>query len=381
MTNSYLEKYDAVLFSNYRPMDIVIEKGAGSYVWDLEGTKYLDFTSGYGVNCLGHANIDLIEALSQQAQKVLHVGNHLKNTPSIDLAELLVDSSFNGRVYLCNSGSEANEAAIKFARSCAARTKSKDSYEIIVFSGGFHGRTMGALSATANPRLHEGFRPLVPGFRVGSFNDVPEVTSIISDRTCAVLVEPVQGEGGVHQAQGQFLRSLRALTRKVDALLIFDEVQCGVGRTGKLFAYQHFDVEPDVITLAKGLGGGFPIGAMIAKEEFAFGFPAGSHGCTFGGNPLASAVAKKAFQTVATSTFLSNVVASGEWLKKALLELEADYDTIAHVRGFGLMIGFDLKGSATNQAARIRRVAAKNGLLILSAGQNTIRLLPPPQHR
>lgn len=363
---------------NYQPREIILDHGKGSRLWDRDGKEYIDLGAGIAVNALGHGDPDLLAALHSQAEKLWHTTNIYYTEPTILLAEELAEATFADQVFFCNSGAEANEAAIKLARKWASRNAQPDHREIITFSGSFHGRTLATVTATAQPKYHAGFEPLPAGFRYCPFNDFEAVSALFSDRVCAVLVEPIQGEGGVTPAAPGFLAHLRALCDQHDALLIYDEVQCGMGRTGKLFAHQwESDAQPDVMTAAKALGCGFPIGAMLVAGEAAQALSFGSHGSTFGGNPLATAVARAALNKINSPALLANVMRQGERLKSGLERLDQHYSLFSEIRGRGLMIGAQLGDSHAGQAGAITEACRQQGVLILQAGPDVLRFLPP----
>jgi acetylornithine/N-succinyldiaminopimelate aminotransferase len=363
----------------YRPRRIVLDHGRGSRVWDLDGREYVDFGAGIAVNALGHAHPALIEALTAQAGKLWHTSNVFVSEPPLRLAEALVEASgFAERVFLCNSGAEGNEAAIKLARRwAAAQGREPARRTILSFAGSFHGRTLAALTATAQPKYHEGFEPLPPGFRYAPFNDIDAATAAMAGGdVCAVLVEPVQGEGGVTPATPEFLAALRELCDRHGALLVFDEIQCGMGRTGRLFAWQDYGVRPDVVTLAKALGSGFPIGAMLAGPAAAETLQFGAHGTTFGGNPLAASVALAALRELSSDALLANVARQAEAIRASLAALDAEFGLFVEVRGRGLMIGAQLRAEWAGRAADVLDACVERGLLLLQAGPDVLRFVP-----
>lgn len=365
---------------NYKPREMIIDRGKGATVWDLDGNDYIDLGSGIAVNSLGHQDPDLLAALDAQSRKIWHTSNVFFTEPPIKLAELLISSCHCvKRAFFCNSGAEANEAAIKLARKYAAgKGRPPEKREIITFAGSFHGRTMATVTATAQPKYHEGFEPLPPGFRYcPKFNDEAAIEAMVNENTCAIMVEPVQGEGGVMPAKPGFLKFLKALCEKYDALLIIDEVQAGMGRTGTLFAHEQDDVMPDVVTLAKALGCGIPIGAMLVGEKAAEVLQFGSHGTTFGGNPLMAAVAHAAVTKLKRPEILQGATDKGEWLKNELAKLNHELDLFVDIRGRGLMVGAELKPALAGQANAISDAARKAGVLVLVAGPNVLRFLPP----
>lgn len=364
----------------YRPRRIVLERGAGARVWDREGREYVDFGAGIAVNSLGHAHPALVEALTRQASRLWHTSNVFVSEPPLRLAEELVRASgFAERVFLCNSGAEANEAAIKLARRHAAgQGRPPERRTILTFQGSFHGRTLATVTATAQPKYHEGFEPLPGGFRYAPFNDVDAAHAAFrAGDLCAVLVEPVQGEGGVTPARPEFLRVLRDLCDAHGAMLMFDEIQCGMARTGHLFAWQGVGVRPDVVTLAKALGGGFPIGAMLAGPVAAQALQFGSHGTTFGGNPLGAAVALAALEQLQSAALVANVARQADAIRTALAGLDARHELFAEIRGSGLMIGAELRPRHAGCAAAILDLCVEEGLLLLQAGPDVLRFVPP----
>lgn len=361
------------LFNTYNRFPIVLEKGEGAYVYDDRGEKYLDFVGGIAVNSLGHSNEKLTEALASQAKNLIHVSNLYWTKPQLSLAKKLVENSLFQKAFFCNSGAEAVEGALKLARKYACKQKS-GRYEIIAMKNSFHGRTYAAVTATGQPKYQEGFSPLMPGITHVPFNDFQALREAITDKTCAVLLEPIQGEGGIHSADAEYLRAVRALCDESGLLLIYDEVQCGVGRTGKLFAYELSGVVPDVLTLAKGLAGGVPIGAILAKQSVAEAFAPGDHASTFGGNPLACAAANVILEELLENGLLAAVKENGDYLRKALLSLaEKHSGMIAAVRGVGLMQGIELHVEVSPVISRCMEA----GLLLIGAGPKVIRFVPP----
>lgn len=366
MQNSYL-------MNTYNRFSIVLDRGKGALVWDKEGKVYLDFAAGIAVNILGHSHPKLVSSLKKQASRLIHCSNLYWTEPQMELAKILSENSIGGKVFFANSGTEANETAIKLARKYG-KTMSYEKYVILSATNSFHGRTYGSLSATVQPKYQEKFTPLVDGFDYFEFNNIDSLKSKISEKVCAVIVEPIQGESGVVPAKNEFLKELRKICDEYNVLLIFDEVQCGMGRTGKLFAYQHYGVEPDVLTMAKGLGGGVPIGAVIANER-ADVFEPSDHGSTFGGNPLACSAGITVMKELLKEGFLENVNKLGIFFKKELDKVRKDYpQEISDVRGIGLMIGIELHKIPAKDFAN---KCVENGLLVAVAGNNTIRLLPP----
>ena len=371
--------FDRYYLPVYRPRRIVLERGQGSRVWDRDGREYIDFGAGIAVNALGHAHPALIEALTAQAGRLWHTSNVFITEPPLRLAEALVDASgFAQRVYLCNSGAEANEAAIKLARKWAtSQGRVPERRVILTFEGSFHGRTLAAVTATAQPKYHEGFEPLPPGFRYSAFNDLAAAeAAMAAGDVCAVLVEPVQGEGGVTPAQEAFLAGLRALCDRHGALLMFDEIQCGMARTGHLFAWHGYGVKPDVVTLAKALGSGFPIGAMLVGDAASEVMQFGAHGTTFGGNPLAAAVAGAALRELSSPAIAANVARQGQALRDGLAAIDDELALFVDIRGRGLMLGAQLRDTYAGKAGEILDRCIGQGLLLLQAGPDVLRFVP-----
>jgi acetylornithine/N-succinyldiaminopimelate aminotransferase len=363
----------------YRPRELVLERGQGARVWDSDGRQYIDLSAGIAVCGLGHNDPDLVAALVEQAGKLWHTSNVFYSEPPLRLAEELVAASrFAQRVFLCNSGAEANEAAIKLVRKWAAsQGRAPDRRVIVTFRGSFHGRTLAAVTATAQPKYQEGYEPLPAGFRHVDFNDATalEVAMAAGD-VAAVMLEPVQGEGGVMPAAPGFLRRVRELCDHHGALLVLDEIQSGMGRTGTLFAHWQDDVRPDIVTLAKALGGGFPIGAMLVGGQAAEAMQFGAHGTTFGGNPLAAAVARVALRKLASPAIVHNVARQSAALRAALATIQQQFDLFDEVRGRGLMLGAVLKKAYAGGAGEILDLAAAQGLLLLQAGPDVLRFVP-----
>lgn len=360
------------VMETYKRLGIAPTEGKGSWLFDESGDKYLDFIAGISTNSLGHSHPKLVKAIQDQAEKLIHCSNLYEIPIQAEVAKLLTDATDFDRVFFCNSGAESVEAAIKLARKHAYKTHGEARHEILTFSKSFHGRTYGGLTATAQPALQEGFGPMPEGFRYAPFGDLEAAKKLVGPETAAILVEPIQGEGGVNVPPEGFLEGLRNLCDEYGALLIFDEVQTGMGRTGHLFAYQGAGVVPDVLTSAKGLGGGFPVGAMMAKEEYASLTP-GTHGSTFGGNPLAMAAVKAVLETVDTPEFLEEVRFKGKVLKNALEDLAARTEG-AEVRGEGLLLGLDL---GVEMGPRVFEYCLEDKLLVNLIGGRTIRMAPP----
>ncbi|KAI9768598.1 MAG: acetylornithine aminotransferase [Geoglossum simile] len=359
-------------------------KGDGCWLWDVENRKYLDFTAGIAVNALGHCDHEMSRIISQQAKTLIHSSNLYHNPWTGTLSKLIVQKTLEqggmhtaSKVFVCNSGSEANEAALKFARKVGKIVDpTGQKYEIVSFTNSFHGRTMGSLSATPNPKYQKPFSPMVPGFRHGTFNDVPSITSLITPNTCGVIVEPIQGEGGVNLADPAFLSALRARCNEVNAVLIYDEIQCGLSRTGTLWAHQSLPrtSHPDILTTAKALGNGFPIGATIVSESVASKIATGDHGTTFGGNPLACRLAHYIFSRLADPELQRSVLTKGEIFRKHFADLQRSYpDVVTEVRGRGLILGLQL----SHDPAPVVQAARERGLLVITCGTNTLRFVPP----
>jgi predicted acetylornithine/succinylornithine family transaminase len=359
------------VMQTYKRADIVLERGEGIYLYDTEGRHYLDFMSGIAVAALGHSDPDVAAAIADQARRLTHVSNLYYTAPQVELAKKLVTHSFADRVFFTNSGAEAIEGALKFARKRASSHSAEGKHEIVAFSGSFHGRTMGALSITYKSIYREPFSPLVPGVRFAPFNDLAAARALIGPATCAVVVEPVQGEGGIHPATPEFLHGLRALCDEYGATLIFDEIQCGLGRTGKLWAHESSGVTPDIMTLAKPLANGLPIGAILMTEDVAATVGYGEHGSTFAGGPLVTRAAGVVFDRIARPEFLAAVAANGSYLCESLSELNSPH--VGEVRGAGLLVGVDLD----IPAAEVIAAARAKGLLIINAGEKTLRIAPP----
>jgi acetylornithine/N-succinyldiaminopimelate aminotransferase len=359
------------VLDTYARAPFVLERGRGSWVYDSDGNAYLDCVAGIAVNALGHAHPELVAALTRQADLLWHVSNLYATAPQACLAQKLCESSFAERVFFCNSGAEANEGAFKFARKWAREAHGPKKHAIVAFSGAFHGRTFAALSATPREKYQAPFRPLLPGVRIAPFNDLKGAAKAIGDDVCAVIVEPVQGEGGVHPAEPGFLQGLRELCDRHHALLIVDEVQCGLGRTGTLWAYEGYGVTPDLLTVAKPLAGGLPMGAVLMTEDVAGVMHPGDHGSTFAASPLVALVAEVVLDRIREPAFLADVAAKGAHLVERLEELNSPH--ILRVRGRGLMIGADLD----MPASEVVSAGYKNGLLLVNAGPETLRLVPP----
>lgn len=365
---------------NYKPREMILDRGKGARVWDLDGGEYIDLSAGIAVCSLGHQDPDLMAAMTEQMHKLWHTSNVFFTEPPIRLAEKLVETSgFAERVYLCNSGAEANEAAIKLVRKYAAdHGRGPERRNIITFTGSFHGRTLAAVTATAQPKYQQGYEPLPGGFvYCEHFNDEAAIEALVDEHTCAILVEPVQGEGGVMPAKPGYLKHLRALCDKAGALLVLDEIQAGMGRTGTLYAHTQDGVVPDIVTLAKALGGGVPIGAMLVGPKAADTFQFGSHGSTFGGNPIMAAVGLAALTKLNRPDVLENVGLRAEQLRETLADMDRTLGMFKEVRGRGLMIGAELRVPWAGNANALADAARRAGVLVLVAGPNVLRFLPP----
>ena len=370
------ENFDEWMMPVYAPAPFIPVRGEGSRLWDQQGKEYIDFAGGIAVNALGHAHPALREALNDQASKFWHTGNGYTNEPVLRLAKKLIDATFAERIFFCNSGAEANEAALKLARKYAHDRFGSQKSGIVAFKNAFHGRTLFTVSAGGQPAYSQYFAPLPPDIRHAVYNDFDSASQLIDDTTCAVIVEPVQGEGGVVPATKAFLQGLRELCDRHNALLIFDEVQTGVGRTGELYAYMHYGVTPDLLTTAKALGGGFPIGALLATERCASVMTVGTHGTTYGGNPLATAVAGKLLEIVNTPEVLNGVKQRHDWFVERINAINERFGLFSEIRGLGLLIGCVLNAEFAGKAKLISQEAAVAGVMVLIAGANVVRFAP-----
>lgn len=370
------ENFDEWMMPVYAPAPFIPVRGEGSRLWDQQGKEYIDFAGGIAVNALGHAHPALREALNDQASKFWHTGNGYTNEPVLRLAKKLIDATFAERIFFCNSGAEANEAALKLARKYAHDRFGSQKSGIVAFKNAFHGRTLFTVSAGGQPAYSQDFAPLPPDIRHAVYNDLDSARQLIDDSTCAVIVEPVQGEGGVVPATNAFLQGLRELCDRHNALLIFDEVQTGVGRTGELYAYMHYGVTPDLLTTAKALGGGFPIGALLATEHCASVMTVGTHGTTYGGNPLATAVAGKLLEIVNTPEVLNGVKQRHDWFVERISAINERFELFSEIRGLGLLIGCVLNAEYAGKAKLISQEAAVAGVMVLIAGANVVRFAP-----
>jgi len=373
LTQSWIDRAEQSVMKTYGRYPLVAVRGEGCRLWDVEGTSYLDFLAGVAVNNLGHCHPRIVAALREQAGRLLHCSNFYQIPQQIELAEWLCEHSFADRVFFCNSGAEANEAAIKLVRKYSRERHGENRFEVITAVASFHGRTIGTISATGQEKVRDGFTPMLPGFRHVPFGDIEALRSAITTNTCAVLLEPVQGEGGVNLPPAGYLRAVRDLCKSHDLLLVFDEVQVGCGRTGSLWAYQQEDVEPDVMTLAKALAGGPPIGAMLARQHFAAALGPGTHGSTFGGNPLTCSAALAAMRTLVEDDLLNRCMRMGDYLRGRLEDLCGRYDFAREVRGRGLILGMEL----TIEGAEIVKQCLQKGLLINCTMGKVLRFVPP----
>lgn len=372
-TEKLIARAGRVLANTYARFPVVLVRGEGCRVWDVDGKEYLDFVAGIAVCALGHSHPSLVRAVHAQAATLLHVSNLYHIEPQIRLAELLCQHAFADRVFFCNSGAEANEAAIKLARKYAKEHHGPERVEVITMENSFHGRTLATVTATGQAKYQAGFEPLLPGFRYVPFDDLGAVERATGPRTAAILVEPIQGEGGVRVPSEGYLQGLRKLCDETGALLIFDEVQTGIGRTGRLFAYEHWGTEPDIMTLAKALGGGLPIGAMLATEEVAASFTPGTHAATFGGNPLVTAAAFTVLTTILQEDLVARAAELGERLVHALQTVQGAHHSVKAVRGKGLLVGVELD----REVKPLLASCLERGVLLSSAGDKVIRFAPP----
>ncbi|WNF48078.1 aspartate aminotransferase family protein [Pseudomonas sp. SG20056] len=368
--------FDQVMVPNYAPAAFIPVRGAGSRVWDQSGRELIDFAGGIAVNVLGHAHPALVKALTEQAGNLWHVSNVFTNEPALRLAKKLIDATFAERVFFCNSGAEANEAAFKLARRVAFDKFGEDKCEIIAATNSFHGRTLFTVSVGGQPKYSDGFGPKIQGISHIPYNDIEALKAAVSDKTCAVVLEPIQGEGGVLPADLAYLQAARELCDQHNALLVFDEVQSGMGRSGSLFAYQHYGVTPDILSSAKSLGGGFPIGAMLTTSELAKHLAVGTHGTTYGGNPLACAVGEAVIDTINTPEVLDGVKAKHLRFKTKLEQIGQQYGVFSEVRGLGLLIGAVLSDAWKGKAKAILDAAAVEGVMVLQASPDVVRFAP-----
>ncbi len=377
--SSVRASFDAVMTPNYAPVEIMPAYGKGSRLWDIEGNEYVDFAAGIAVSALGHAHPELIDTLMEQARKFWHVSNVMTNQPALDLAYALCAATFAERVFLANSGAEVNEAALKLARRYAVDHFTPEKYEILAFDHAFHGRTLFTVCAGGQPQYSSGFGPKPAGISHCRFNDAEAVREYFAQnqgRVCAVIVEPCQGEGGVAPATVEFLKTLRSCCDRENALLIFDEIQCGMGRSGSLYVYQKLGVTPDILTTAKALGGGFPVSAMLTTADIAKSLVVGTHGSTFGGNPMACAVACKVLELVNTPEMRQNVGLASQRLIAGLTAINREFNVFREIRGLGLLLGCELAPRYAGRARDVLAACTQKGLLVLNAGPDVIRIAP-----
>ncbi|HAS6248572.1 TPA: acetylornithine/succinylornithine family transaminase [Vibrio vulnificus] len=368
--------FDEVMVPCYNPMEMIPVKGQGSRIWDQNGNEYIDFAGGIAVSCLGHCHPVMVNALTEQAGKLWHLSNVMTNEPALRLAKKLTEVSFAERVFFANSGAEANEAALKLARRYAADVYGPEKSEIIAFKQGFHGRTFFTVTVGGQAAYSDGFGPKPGDVTHLPYNDIEALQAHISDRTCAVMMEPLQGEGGIIPPTAEFIQAVRELCDKHNALLVFDEVQTGNGRTGEFYAYQGLGVTPDILSTAKSLGGGFPIGAMLTTAKLAEHLKVGTHGSTYGGNPLACAVAEAVVTEVSKPETLQGVKEREQWFREGLAKLNEKYQIFAEIRGKGLLLGAALNEQWQGRARDVLVAAGKEGLLVLVAGVNVVRFTP-----
>lgn len=377
-TPELIARAERAFLPNYKPAPMILDHGQGAWLFDTDGKSYVDLVGGIAVSALGHGHPALVAAISAQAAKLIHASNLYWSEPSIRYAERLVAATpFAERVFFSNSGAEANEAAIKLSRRYAWLKGEKERVEIVSFTHSFHGRTFGALAATAQPKYHEGFAPLPGGFVHLPLGDVAALEAATGPRTAAIMVEPIQGEGGVRPTPPGFLAAIREVADKVGALVVFDEIQCGFGRTGKMWAHQHEDVRPDIMSVAKGIAGGLPLGAILTTERIGAALQVGSHGTTFGGNPVATAAGLVVMDTLESPGFLGHVTEMGERLRRGIEALGRTRGTFSEVRGKGLILGAELAPDVKLEAKAVVDAARDQGLLVHVAGTRVLRLVPP----
>lgn len=369
----YIEDANKVLLHTYNRFNLVLEKGDGVYLYDTDGKEYLDFAAGIAVFAFGYNNKEYNDALKNQIDKIIHTSNLYYNVPAIEAATKLTAASKMDRIFFTNSGTEAIEGAIKLARKYAYLKDGNTDHEIIAMEHSFHGRSLGALSVTGNAHYQEPFKPLIGGVKFAKFNDLQSVKDLINEKTCAIIFETVQGEGGIYPATDEFMQGVRKLCDEHDIVMICDEIQCGMGRTGKMFAYEHYNVVPDVITVAKALGCGIPVGAFAAKEKIAAAMVPGDHGTTYGGNPLACAAVSKVFDMFVESNLLDHVNEISKYLEEKLDEIVEEFDNVTARRGKGLMQGLVL----TTPVGETVKRSIENGLIVISAGSDVLRMVPP----
>lgn len=373
--NSIIKQGKNVFLNTYKQFDLVFEAGEGCRLIDSTGKSYLDFVSGIAVNALGYSNENMKSALKNQIDQLLHCSNLYWNEQSVKAATKLVEISGLDKVFFCNSGAEANEAALKLSRKYAKKNIDEERYEIISMKDSFHGRTLATITATGQEKYQEHLSPLLPGIKYAKYNDIKSLEDMISENTCAVLLEPLQGEGGIKPAEKEYLTQVRSLCDAHQIVLIFDEVQTGIGRSGEFFAYQYYNVIPDIVCLAKGLGGGVPVGAIITNDKVAKGFEPGDHASTFGGNLLATCAVNSVLNEIENMGILENVKQQGAYLTEKLLELQCQHsDIIKDVRGFGLIQGIEIENKSIPE---LISACIEEGLLLVGAGKNVVRFVPP----
>lgn len=371
----YMEMGEKNILHVYNRYKLVLEKGEGVYLYDTEGKKYLDFAAGIAVSAFGYNNKEYNDALKDQIDKLIHVSNLFYNIPSIEAAQKIVKATGFDRVFFTNSGAEAIEGALKLAKKYAYNKKGSNDYEIIAMNHSFHGRTIGALSVTGNSHYREPFMPLMPGVKFAEYNNLDSVKELISDKTCAIILETIQGEGGIYPATEEFIKGIRRICDDNNIIMICDEIQCGMGRTGKLYAFEHYGIKPDVFTTAKALGCGVPVGAFVARGEVADAMVPGDHGTTYGGNPLACAAVSRVYDMFESHEILSHVNEVGRYLEEKLEKISKEFPCIIERRGKGLLQGLALKKE--KPAGEVINKAMDNGLIIISAGGNVLRFVPP----
>ncbi|KGK81265.1 aspartate aminotransferase family protein [Clostridium sp. HMP27] len=361
------------IMNTYGRFDVTFEKGIGSKIYDINGNEYIDFVSGVAVNCLGHSHPSIIKAITEQSKQLMHISNYYWNTKHTQLSEKLINNCDHEKVFFCNSGTEAIEGAFKLVRKYGKSTGNTDKSTLLYMDNSFHGRSMGALSITGQEKYQKDFLPLIPNVKKINFNDIDDLNENFNENVCGIILEPIQGEGGINVVNSDYLKEVRNLCDKYDALLIFDEIQCGMGRLGELFAYKKFNVIPDVICIAKALGGGFPIGAFISNEKASKALVPGDHGSTFGGNPLGCAVSLAVLNELIEGGIISTIASKEIYIKEKLNELKNKYNVIEEIKGMGLLIGI----SINTNPKEFMNLCFKKGLLVVTAGTNVIRLLPP----
>ncbi len=373
MTNPTIAQAQEHVMNTYASFPVVFERGEGCYLYDDGGRQYLDFVAGIAVNALGYAHKEYVDRIHAQLQKLTHLSNLYYNEPAVELAEKIVTHAGMDKVFFCNSGGEAVEASLKLARAYSKQHKSDDAYKVVAMYNSFHGRTFGALSATGQTKYHKGFEPLLPHVDFAHFNDIDDLKDKIGPDTGAVILEPIQGEGGINPADAEYLRQVRQLCTENNIVLIYDEVQSGIGRTGHFFAYQGYGVTPDIVTCAKGMGGGIPVGAILAKDHIADAFVPGSHASTFGGNAVAATAALVVVEQLMQKGLLENVKKQGAYLKSKLEQLQQSHGLVLEVKGLGLMLGIKVGTAPIN----IVQKAMEKGLLLVPAGSDVVRFVPP----